>query len=46
MGLEEALELIRRRVRELEHEYIEPDPSFLAQIELYLEDWEGDWEDD
>jgi hypothetical protein len=46
MGLEEALELIRRRVRELEHEYIEPDPSFLAQIELYLEDREGDWEDD
>ena len=36
--LPEALDVLRRRVGESEREFIEPDPSFLAQIELYFED--------
>lgn len=39
-SIEDALELLRRRVREVDEEFIEPDPSFLAQIELYLEERE------
>jgi hypothetical protein len=36
-SLEEALDLMRRRVGESADEFIEPDASFLAQIEEYFD---------
>jgi hypothetical protein len=35
--LDEALELLRRRVEESQGGFIEPDPSFLDQLETYCE---------
>jgi len=37
-SLDEALELIQARVGESDAQFIEPDPSFLDQIESYFED--------
>ena len=36
--LDEALKLLRRRVGESEADFIEPDASFLAQLEVHFED--------
>jgi protein-tyrosine phosphatase len=36
--LEEAIELLRRRVGESDKDFIEPDPSFTVQLEEYFEE--------
>jgi protein-tyrosine phosphatase len=37
-SLDEALELLRKRVGETDGQFIEPDASFLEQIEVYFEE--------
>jgi protein-tyrosine phosphatase len=37
-SLEESLDLLRRRVGETDEEFVEPDASFLVQIESYFGD--------